>query len=107
MRWGNYYLTADTRISLREENVVLWENILNSSPHVPPLGFTDSIKTGGGFSSVFLSGKVGEGGSPFCTVSSRVLRGMRGMVQSRDENGMRGFEGEGISGERNTGVRVC
>lgn len=39
MRWGNYYLTADTRISLRKENVVLWENTLNSSPQVPPLGF--------------------------------------------------------------------
>ena len=56
---------------------------------------------------MFLRGKVREGGSPFCTVSPRVLRGMGGMVQSRDKNGMRGFEGESISGEWNTGVRVC
>ena len=87
MRWGNYYLTADTRISLREENVVRWENILNLSPQVPPLGFTDPIKMGGGFSSVFLRGKVREGGSPFCTVSPRVLRGMGGWsrVETRME----------------------
>lgn len=54
---------------------------------------------------MFLRGKVGEGGSPFCTVSPRVLCG--GMVQSRDKNGMRGFGGKGISGEWNTGVRCA
>lgn len=100
MRWGNYYLMADTRISLRKENVVLWENTLNSSPQVPPLGFTDSRKMGGGFSSVFLSGKVEEGRSPFSTASPRVLCG--GMVQSGDMNGMRGFGGKGIPGGWNT-----
>ena len=103
MRWGNYYLTADTRISLREENVVLWENILNSSLQVPPLGFTDSRKMGGGFSSVLREG--GGGGSPFCTMSPPPPGfSVGGMVQNRDKTGMRGCEGKGSSGEWSTGV---
>lgn len=38
MRWGNYYLMAATRISLKEGNVVLWETTLNSSPRSLPWG---------------------------------------------------------------------
>lgn len=59
MRWGNYYLAADARISLREGNVVLRENTLNSSPQVPPLGFTDS---GGRVRSAYLCSRAGGGG---------------------------------------------
>lgn len=59
MRWGNYYLAADARISLREGNVVLWENILNSSPQVSPLGFPDS---GGRVKSAYLCSRAGGGG---------------------------------------------
>lgn len=58
MRWGNYYLAADARISLREENVVLWENTLNSSPQFPPLGFPDSGGRGQEFLSVLGGGRV-------------------------------------------------
>lgn len=78
---------------------------MNSSPQVPPLGFTDSRKIGGGFSSVFLRGKVRREGLPFVLGPPGFSVG--GMVQSRDENGMRGFEGKGIPGEWNTGVRCA
>lgn len=80
MRWGNYYLATDARISLREGNVVLWENTLNSSPRFLPWG--SQIQEGGSRVLICVPGQVGEGGSSLDLPSPGMLS--EEVAQSRD-----------------------
>lgn len=101
MRWRNYYLAADARISLREENVVLWENTLNSSPPGPSLGI-HRFKREGLRVLICVPWGAGRGGRfLLCTASPRVLS--EEVAQSRDMNEMKEFWGKSIAGGWNTG----
>ena len=80
---------------------------LELEPPGPSLGVHRSYKDGRRF-LICVPKREGAGGRVsllYCVPQGSPGDG--GMVQSRDKNGMRGFEGESISGEWNTGVRVC